>query len=140
MEDRDRRHRGDLTPVPRTARLHHRRWVGLGLLLLLATAAWEGGLTGWQQRQRQALAAVVRPGDLRLISSVSCPFCTLAREDLQAAGVPFDECFIERDAACAADFRAHGAPGTPLVLVRGQAQLGFSAERVVTALRAPSGR
>jgi hypothetical protein len=53
---------------------------------------------------------------------------------LTAHGVPFEECFIERDARCDAEYQARGAPGTPVVLVRGQPQRGFSAERVARAL------
>jgi len=52
--------------------------------------------------------------------------------------VPFSECFIERDAACAAEFAANRAPGTPLLLVRGQPQLGFSPDRVKERLQAPA--
>jgi glutaredoxin len=108
----------------------------LGVLAvgLAATAA----LSWWQQRQDDALAARLaaqaRPGDIRLISSTTCIFCTRARQWLQAGGVPFAECFIERDADCAERYRALGAPGTPLVLVRGQAQLGFSPPRVLEGL------
>jgi hypothetical protein len=48
--------------------------------------------------------------------------------------VAFDECFIETDAACAARFEALRAPGTPVLLVRGQLQTGFDAQRVLGAL------
>lgn len=109
-------------------------------VVLTATLAWEGWGLWRTSQQDQALRAVVRPGDLRMISSVTCPFCTQARLRLREAQVPFSECFIERDAACAAEFQAHGAPGTPLVLVRGQVQLGLRAERVVQALQATTGR
>ena len=42
---------------------------------------------------------------------------------------------VERDATCMARYQAQGAPGTPLIFVRGQPQLGFSPERVLDALR-----
>ena len=49
---------------------------------------------------------------------------------MQQHDVPFSECFIERDTACAAQFEAARAPGTPVLLVRGQALVGFDAQRV----------
>jgi hypothetical protein len=53
---------------------------------------------------------------------------------LQQHDVAFSECFIEKDLACAARFEALRAPGTPMLLVRGQAQTGFDAQRVLDAL------
>jgi hypothetical protein len=52
--------------------------------------------------------------------------------------VPFTECSIERDAACAAEFAATASPGTPVMLVRGQPQVGFSAERLLGSLQPPA--
>ena len=107
-----------------------RSLAGLVLLVVAASAA-----TGWW-RDRQAaqvgreLAGVVQPGDIQMISSASCGFCDRARRWLTAQQLPFTECFIERDANCAAHYRALGAQGTPTLRVRGQTQLGFSAERV----------
>jgi hypothetical protein len=49
--------------------------------------------------------------------------------------VPFAECFIETDGACRQDFNALGAPGTPVLVVRGRAQLGFSPEQVSQTLQ-----
>ena len=107
-----------------------RSLAGLVLLVVAASAA-----TGWW-RDRQAaqvgreLAGVVQPGDIQMISSVSCGFCDSARRWLTTQQLPFTECFIERDADCAARYQALGAQGTPTLRVRGQTQLGFSAERV----------
>ena len=107
-----------------------RSLAGLVLLVVAASAA-----TGWW-RDRQAaqvgreLAGVVQPGDIQMISSVSCGFCDSARRWLTTQQLPFTECFIERDAACAARYQALGAQGTPTLRVRGQTQLGFSADRV----------
>lgn len=109
----------------------------LGLVLLIA--AISGGTQWWhataQQRAAEHLAAVARPGDIRLISSTTCAYCTQARLWLQKNGVPFEECFIEKDSACQATFQAHLAPGTPLVLAGGRALLGFDPQRVLEALQ-----
>lgn len=107
-----------------------RSLAGLVLLVVAVSAA-----AGWW-RERQAaqlgaeLAGVVQAGDIQMISSESCVFCDRARRWLTAQQLPFTECFIERDADCAARYRASGAQGTPTLQVRGQTQLGFSAERV----------
>ena len=49
-------------------------------------------------------------------------------------GVRFDECFIERDPNCQALYERTGARGTPTLLVRGQAQLGFNVLRLIETL------
>lgn len=109
-------------------------------VLVLAVLAGVQGLQAWGERQLAAeLRAQARPGDIRMISSRHCVYCTQAREWLAARRVPFEECFVEQDAACMAQYRALGARGTPTLLVRGQVQLGFSPRRVAAALAASSG-
>ena len=104
---------------------------------VLALAAW-GGSMGWQawtqQRLGDEVAARARAGDIVMLSSVTCPYCTQARAWFNAHRVPFSECFIERDAQCAAAYDALHAPGTPVLIVRGQTQVGFSVSRVSAAL------
>ncbi len=118
---------------------HKRDLIGFVAVVLCATLALEGWQQWQNRRQAQALLEVVRAGDLQLISSETCVYCTRARQWLSAQRVPFSECFIEQDAACAARYQALRAPGTPLVIVRGQPQLGFNPERVRLALgKAPS--
>lgn len=107
------------------------------LLVILAAGALAEGARAWVQQQRaQALRAVATPGDIRMISSESCVFCAQARAWLTRERLPFEECFVERDARCAADYDRLGRPGTPTLLVRGQAQLGFDPERITVALTA----
>ena len=52
--------------------------------------------------------------------------------------VPFTECLIERDSRCAAAYTALMAPGTPVLLVRGQRLVGFNAQAVAGALSSPT--
>lgn len=116
-----------------------RELIGFAAVLAATALAWEGWQAWYERSQAQALAEVARPGDIRMISSVTCVFCTRARAWMTRHQVPFQECFIERDAQCRADYEALLAPGTPLLLVRGQRQLGFKPERVAEALaRAPT--
>jgi hypothetical protein len=112
-----------------------RSLIGLALLIVVVAAAAQ-----WWREHRAArlgadAAAAARPGDIRMISSRSCGICTVARLWFTEHRVPFDECFVETDAACAADFRTLGAPGTPVILIRNRPQLGFSPDAVAEALR-----
>ncbi len=108
--------------------------------LLLAGAAWAGVQllnTSSEDRLGRELAASARPGDIVMLSSETCPYCTQARLWLTHHRVTFSECFIERDAACAARYEALQSPGTPTLVVRGKRQIGFDARRVARELSAP---
>ena len=110
-------------------------------LLAVIAVAW---LASWAWRGHVAaedgveLARLARPGDIRMISSETCPYCLAARQWMTQQGVPFGECFIERDAACAEDFQAQGAVGTPTLVVRGQRVIGFDRARLMEILKQPS--
>ena len=123
-------------PRPSTGPPSRRSWLALLLLVLVVT-----GAAGWW-RDHQALAlgpdlaAQARPGDIHMLSSLTCIYCQRARQWLTVQRVPFDECFIETDDRCAAQYQALMAPGTPLLLVRGQAQSGFSPQQVFEGLQA----
>ena len=100
-----------------------------------ANAAWQAWTAASAAGEIVARAA---PGDIEMLSSATCVYCTEARRWFTAHRVPFRECTIERDAACAARFRALLAPGTPLLLVRGRPLVGFQPRRVAEALGAAS--
>lgn len=114
-----------------------RSWLVPALLLLVLSASlasqWWGG------RQERGIgvevAALARPGDIRMLSSETCAICTVARAWFTEHRVPFNECLIERDAQCRADFDASRMPGTPVIIVRGLPQLGFNPDRVRLALQ-----
>jgi glutaredoxin len=108
------------------------------VVVVLAAIAGTQWLQHWAHDGLGArVAAVARPGDIQMLSSETCGYCTAARTWFEQQGVPFAECFIERDPACSARFAALGAPGTPVLLVRGQKQVGFDARAVAAALQAP---
>ena len=114
----------------------------LGLAALVLVALFAVKALQWESDARlgATLAASARPGDVRMISSVTCVYCAAARAWLAARRVPFSECLIERDADCAAQYRALQSPGTPVLLVRGQRQVGFDARAVASALSAAGDR
>lgn len=117
-----------------------RRPAGWWGLLLVVGTVWGLSRLGaaWADHDLAGrLRAAAAPGDIRLISSETCAYCTEARHWLQARSVPFVECFIERDAACAAAYQTTGARGTPTVVVGQTVQLGFDKARVLQALRTP---
>jgi glutaredoxin len=101
--------------------------VGVGFAMQLYRDRLSDGLG------RQA-AAHARPGDIQMLSSVTCPYCDRARAWFEQHGVAFSECFIERDEACAARFHASLAYGTPTLFVKGRRLVGFSAQNVLDAL------
>jgi hypothetical protein len=115
-----------------------RSLLGLAVLVLAALAA-----QSWWARHLRAsvgaeVAALARPGDIHMLSSDSCGVCDQARRWFITHHVPYTECSIERDSACRAAFDARLAPGTPVLLVRERALLGFSPERLRAALAAPA--
>lgn len=116
-----------------------RSLLGLVALVLAVSAAsqwWAGRHAAELGTQ---LAALAKPGDIHMVSSTTCAYCKAARQYMQQHDVAFSECFIENDAACAAQFAAARAPGTPLLLVRGQPMVGFDARRIRDTLAsAPS--
>lgn len=133
---------GEPTAVDPEARsepppVSRRALFGLVALVLAITAAAQW----WAARQERALGKAIsqmaRPGEILMLSSDTCLYCDAARNWLTAQAVAFGECSIERDADCAARYRAIGAPGTPVLLVRGRAQLGFHPARLHGALAAP---
>ena len=107
--------------------------------LVLATLGALRAIQMWSaDRFGPAVASTARAGDIRMLSSVTCVYCAQARAWFNEHKVPFTECFIERDAACGASYNALLAPGTPVLLVRGQVQRGFSPRAVAAALGPPT--
>lgn len=109
--------------------------VVLGTLVVAITVA----STWWAGRQEAQVgaqvAALAKPGDIRMLSSETCAICKVAKAWFTEHQVSHAECVIERDAACKAEFEALQAPGTPVMLVRGKSQLGFNPGRLLAALQ-----
>jgi len=111
-----------------------RSLLGLITVVVIGAAAMQG-FTWWSRERLGAqVAATARPGDIHMIASVTCVYCAAARAWFVDNRVPFTECLIERDAACAEKYNALMAPGTPVMLVRGKMLLGFSAQSIADTL------
>ena len=65
-----------------------------------------------------------------------CAGCQLAREYLARHGVAYEERGITRDEAAARDLERINAPGVPVVVVDGDAVLGFDKIRLDDRLEA----
>jgi glutaredoxin len=109
----------------------------LGLLVLMIVVSLAS--RWWGNSQQKAVgtqvAQAAAPGDIQMVSSTTCGICTRARLWFQQHEVRFYECFVEKDAACAARFQALMAPGTPVIVVHGKPLLGFDPQRVLKALQ-----
>ncbi|HEY1130956.1 MAG TPA: glutaredoxin family protein [Roseateles sp.] len=100
-------------------------------LTAAASWAWRGHVAAGDAER---LVRQVRPGDIRMISSETCGWCMAARRWMTHEGIAFDECFIERDAQCLADYQALGGMGTPTLVVRGRTVIGFDRARILDIL------
>ena len=118
-----------------------RKLVEYGVLAALVGAALAGP-AWWRSREAarlgEELTRLARPGDIEMVSSVTCIYCDKARAWLTQHGAPFSECYIERDRACMARYEQLGAAGTPTVVIKGRLLRGYSAPAIVEALRQPA--
>ena len=117
-------------------RVRSARWQLLGVLaLVLLVSAASSWWVGYQGRALgREVAALARPGDIHMVSSESCAICLQARRWFTQHRVAFSECLIERDPVCQQLLASTQSPGTPVMLVRGQPQLGFDPSRLKRAL------
>lgn len=81
------------------------------------------------------MAALAGPGDIQMLSSQCCVICASTRMWPERQEVQFSKYLIEADTDCAARFEAARAPGTPVLVVRGQPQRGFDPQRFIDTLR-----
>jgi glutaredoxin len=111
-----------------------RSWLGLGLVMAAAAGAQQWAAASHRASVGAEVAALVQAGSIHMMVSDSCAICEVARRWFVQHGVAFSECSIERDSACRTAFEATRAPGTPVLVINGRTTVGFSPERVRTAL------
>ena len=111
--------------------------------LIVAVLLASGAHAWWQGREQVRLAALIASssaeGDIEMLSSETCVFCARAREWFGANKVVYKECTIERDKRCEERYAQMGSPGMPVLIVRGQVQVGFSPEMIAKGLGARRG-
>ncbi|MEY4765269.1 MAG: hypothetical protein RI907_1942 [Pseudomonadota bacterium] len=110
--------------------------------LLLLVGAISGGSLWMQASRDRALGESLRQaqpqGRITLYTTLTCVYCTRAKDWLRSQQVPFEECRVDTDAACAATYRKLGEPGTPVVQVDAdQFHLGFDPDWLHKALAQP---
>lgn len=110
------------------------RWIRIALITAAAYVVLLAMQSRTDKQVGAAVASLAKPGDIVMLSSQTCTYCERARRWFTEHRVPFSECFIEKDAACAESYRAQQAPGTPTLLVRGQRLVGFDPGRITQAL------
>lgn len=105
--------------------------IGVILLLSAGTQLWD-----WRQQLKlgRQMAVAAKPGDIMMLASDTCEYCVMARAYMREHAVPYTECSIERDAQCAARYQGLKSPGTPVMLVRGEAQVGFMPSKMLERL------
>ena len=113
-----------------------REFLPLAVIVLVVLGGSQAAQHWQAAGQAESLRAAVRPGDIVMLSSTDCVFCNRARSWLNAEKIAHSECFIELDAACAAQYRALMAPGTPTFLVKGQRIVGFDKQRILDVVAA----
>ncbi|WP_294635396.1 glutaredoxin family protein [uncultured Aquabacterium sp.] len=126
----------DASP-PQNTRPRRKSW--LSLLVLLAVVA--GASEGWSRWRDRDIAQAVRsgaaPGEIEMFTTQTCPYCAQARYWLDRHDISWRECNVDTTPSCRTRFEAQGAPGVPLMHVRGQWHLGFDARWLAEAVRRP---
>lgn len=115
-------------------RITRRGLLGLAVLVLAVGSLHQWWTTRHHASVAEAVAAQAAPGDIRMLSSETCPSCMVARRWFEQHRVAYSECLIERDPACLDEFRARQAVGTPLLVVRGTPLSGFDPAQVRAVL------
>lgn len=98
---------------------------GLAVVLLLVFGAMQAWTWWRHERQGETVKALAQPGQITMYTTTTCPYCAKAKVWLNGHGIPWRECNIDLHANCRMAFEAQGAPGVPLLHVRGHWQLGF---------------
>jgi glutaredoxin len=127
------------------------RRVSWGKWLVVAVLAY-GGWTGWQAAVRhgsleasspgassgdlQALAASVKPGDVTIYTTTTCPYCAQAKGWMSQYGFAYSECNVETSMDCARRMESLGGVGVPFLTVKGHSMKnGFDSDEFLALLK-----
>jgi mycoredoxin len=81
------------------------------------------------------VGATAHAVDVVMYATKECPYCAKTRQYLTEKGVKWDERDIDVSPEAAAEFKAKGGVGTPLVLINGDKVEGFDKAKLDEALK-----
>lgn len=121
------------------------RIVILCLALLAAAWWWQGrsaaphagsGAAADAATDIATLAASVQAEEVVIYTTSTCTYCAQAMRWLDQQGFAYTECNMSTTPRCEQEFMAHGATGTPYLVVRGHHMKdGFDSDEFLAALR-----
>jgi len=110
-----------------------------GLFLLGLAASTLTAADVLAERSARAVATVgatAHAVDVVMYATRDCPYCAKTREYLTDKGVKWEERDIDTSPQAAAEFKAKGGVGTPLVLINGEKVVdGFDKAKLDEALK-----
>lgn len=112
-------------------------WFALAVIVLVVMGASKAVSWWTQARTGATIRQHVKPGDITMYTTETCPYCVKARDWMRAQQIPWRECDVERNATCQQAYAWQGAPGTPLMEVKGRWGLGFNADWLSRAVAMP---
>ena len=83
----------------------------------------------------ERIAATAQPGDIQMYSYTTCGICRKAKRWFAFHGVPYEECYADRDKACNARFDALRTRGTPTFDIHGTVIQGWDPQAIALALQ-----
>lgn len=127
-------------PSPQTPQQSTPRGSWKSLIVIVAVVV--GGTQAWHWWRDERSAALiqqhVQPTDITMYTTSTCPYCAKARAWFSQHAIPWRECNVDTHATCMAMYEAQGAPGVPLMHVRGRWHLGFEPAWLGQVLATPS--
>lgn len=104
---------------------------GIFVLALMAGASMATGLIATRDAAAlPVVGATAHAVDVIMYATKDCPYCAQTREYLTSQGVQWEERDIETSPQAAAEWKAKGGVGTPLVLINGEQIQGFDKEKL----------
>jgi len=79
-----------------------------------------------------------KSSNVKIYSTTTCPYCTMAKEFLRENKVEFTEINVSKDRAAAKEMiEKSGQMGVPVLDIGGEIVVGFDREEIKKALKLP---
>jgi glutaredoxin-like YruB-family protein len=73
--------------------------------------------------------------EIKVYSTPTCPYCKMAKEYLSSKGVSYKDIDVSRDESAAEEMvKVSGQMGVPVVVIDGEAVVGFDRSRIDSLL------